>query len=152
MPAKVLKENGEHLRRLTPEEQLTIVVDALREAAADLEYQRHVVTVTEAAGSLDLEVDGRTVCLRTRFDTIPDAGVLVSWERLPAELLIEADRRRVQWFDFERRRCSLQRDWLFDRVRAAFSIRGVRFEPTAGTAAATMPDVPRAAPPPPLPD
>jgi acetyltransferase-like isoleucine patch superfamily enzyme len=147
MPAKVLKENGEHLRRLTLEEQLAIVAEALREAAADLEYQRHAVSLRESPGSLELNVDERKVLFQTRFDTLPDVSLLVSWERLPPDLLEAADRRRIHWFDFARRRCSLRRDWLFDRVRTTFSIRGIRFEPTAGDAAASLPDVPRASPP-----
>lgn len=147
MPAKVLKENGEHIRRLTLEEQLAIVREALREAAADFEYQRRSVEVREEAGGLRIEVDARSLQFETRFDTLPAADLLVSWERLPANVMQEADGRGTHWFDFARRRCSLRRDWLFDRVRSAFSIRGIRFEPTSASAAVELPDVPRATPP-----
>jgi acetyltransferase-like isoleucine patch superfamily enzyme len=147
MPAKVLKENGEHLRHLSLEERLAIVAEALREAGADLEYQRNTVSLTESDGSLRLKVNERLVLFQTRFDALPEATLLVSWDRIPADLLEAADRRGVTWFEFTRRRCSLNRDWLFDRIRTAFSIRGVRFEPTAGQAARTLPDIPRASPP-----
>lgn len=147
MPAKVLKENGAHLRQLTVEEQLAMVREALREAAGDLEYQRRAVAVVESSDALELTADGRRVVFRRGVETLPDAEVVVSWERISAELLEEADRRGLQWFDFARRRSSLGRGWLMDRIRSCFSIRGIRFEPTAGREAGTLPDVPRAAPP-----
>lgn len=144
VPAKVIRSNGEHIRRYTVGEKLALVHEILNNAAEKLKYDGYNVTVNHSANDMALNVDGQRIIFHTNFLILPEATILLSWERLPDTLLSELASNNIGWFDLERRRCADISEPIFDTIKSVFSIYGVRFEPTMAQDAIHLPDVERA--------
>lgn len=144
IPAKVIKADGAHIRRYSTDEKLALVRDILHNAAEKLRYEGYSVSLQEKDNAVDLTADARAITFRQRFDQLPAATILISWDRLPDSLLTALSNSSLLWFDLERRRCSDTLDPLFGEIKSVFSIYGVRFEPTDTKDAISLPDVERA--------
>ncbi len=144
IPAKVLRADGEHIRRYTVEEKLALVRQILDNTIDKLRYDGYTVTVGEQNDGMTFTADSREIVFQTRFTVLPSAAILITWERLPDNLLMKIDAEGICWFDLERRRCADSSDPLFNTVKSVFSIYGVRFEPTSAREALHLPDVDRA--------
>ncbi len=147
IPAKVIKADGEHVRRLSIDEKIELVRKMLRESVDQLRFEGFSVTLTDSPDEITLETDAGRVIFRSAFERLPDTGrermVIISWERFPDAMLMSMEARGAAWIDFARRRCAEGDDPLFEAIRGIFSIHGVRFEPTSSADAVRLPDVER---------
>lgn len=141
VPAKVIKGEGQHLRKYSLAEKLGLVRQILEEAAADLEYEGYTVQITDHAQDLALLVNKTRIIFRQSFTSIPDLDIIISWDRLPAAVLAQLDDYNIRWFDLARRRCALAEDSIFAVVKGAFNRYGIQFEPTKASEATVLPDV-----------
>ena len=146
VPAKVIRADGEHIRRYTVEEKIALVREILDNAVEKLGDHGYTVVVNKQDSAVTLTADGRTIVFQTRVAALPTPApaVLLTWERFPDALLAGLDAQGVGWFDIERRRCADLTDPLFQTIKSVFSIYGTRFEPTSSRSAVTLPDVERA--------
>lgn len=144
VPAKVIRANGEHIRRYTVEEKLALVRDILNNAVEKLRYEGYSVTLHEQPDGLTLDVDDRKVVFQRHFDSLSQGLTVISWERFPDSLLTTFDHSNIGWFDLERRRCADTNEPVFSIIKSVFSIYGIRFEPTLAQDALHLPDVERA--------
>ena len=147
VPAKVIRGDGQHLRQYDLDEKLGLVRRILRDAASQLEYDGHAVEVIEKGEGLELIVDRACIVFNQSFASMPDAEIIISWSRLPSEVLSQLDECGVKWFDLARRRCAYVGNGVFAVIKGAFSHYGVRFEPTRASEAMVLPDVEGPRPP-----
>lgn len=142
VPAKVLKADGEHIRRLSTEEKIELIRVMLRQAEDIFRFDGFQASITSTHDELVLTVDQARIVFQPSWKTVSDpVRIIISFERIPDALLIDLDRRHIGWIDVARRRCSDSSDPLLQSLRDVMSMYGTRFERTSAEDAIRLPDV-----------
>lgn len=140
-PARVMFHPRQHMKTLTQDERFAICRAVMDEMTADLQWQGNQVECHGEGDTCRVTVNGQTVLLARSVTAVEKADAVASLERMSNEMVLALEAAGCDWFDLGRRRCSRPQSPLNGIVRAAFSQRGVRFQPTERGVIAEAPDI-----------
>ena len=134
MPAKVISENGRHLRPMDYEQKWAKVLEIVDELAEFLEYQGAQLTMSDDNHGRLIQVvhnnhfpNTKVRIVRSYEDRVSNCNVLISLSKIDSDLQRFLTSSDIAWFDIENSHASLTNHPMVEQVRNYFSRYGVRF-------------------------